>query len=193
MATKPARHRQLEDEPRLRRGAPPRPADRCLVEEPTGRSTPTSWSPRLSSTCAAWLRCWTPSASRSSLGAQHVNANDNGAHTGEVSVSMLRRLGVEWVIVGHSERRTLYAMDDEVVAATLRRGGARRGSTPCSASARRLEIREAGPARVVRARSTRERPRRARGTHSPLVTIAYEPLWAIGTRRERRRPSRCAR
>ncbi len=58
-----------------------------------------------------------------SLGAQHVNENDHGAHTGEVSVSMLRRLGVEWVIVGHSERRTLYAMYDEVVAATLRRGG----------------------------------------------------------------------
>jgi triosephosphate isomerase len=54
------------------------------------------------------------------LGAQHVNPQENGAHTGEVSVSMLQRLGVEWVIVGHSERRTNYAMSDEIVASTLR-------------------------------------------------------------------------
>ena len=54
------------------------------------------------------------------VGAQHVNPHDHGAHTGEVSVGMLARLGVTSVIVGHSERRALYAMTDEVVAATLR-------------------------------------------------------------------------
>jgi hypothetical protein len=54
------------------------------------------------------------------VGAQHVNPHENGAHTGEVSTSMLKRLGVTWVLVGHSERRAMYAMDDEVVAATLR-------------------------------------------------------------------------
>ena len=54
------------------------------------------------------------------VAAQHVNANENGAHTGEVSISMLQRLGVQWVLVGHSERRAMYAMDDDTVAATLR-------------------------------------------------------------------------
>ena len=50
------------------------------------------------------------------VGAQHVNANDAGAHTGEVSIAMLKRLNVNWVIVGHSERRANYAMsDDETV------------------------------------------------------------------------------
>ena len=60
------------------------------------------------------------------VGAQHVGAHDNGAHTGEVSVSMLKRLNVQWVLVGHSERRSMYAMTDDVVAATVRavvRGG----------------------------------------------------------------------
>jgi triosephosphate isomerase len=54
------------------------------------------------------------------VGAQHVSANDNGAFTGEISTSMLKRLGVTWVLVGHSERRTMYHMDDDVVARTLR-------------------------------------------------------------------------
>ena len=54
------------------------------------------------------------------VGAQHVNQNDAGAHTGEVSVAMLKRLNVSWVIVGHSERRAMYAMTDELVVATLR-------------------------------------------------------------------------
>src|SRR5487761_2492901 len=54
------------------------------------------------------------------VAAQHVNPHENGAHTGEVSASMLKRLGVEWVLVGHSERRTMYEMPDEVVAATVR-------------------------------------------------------------------------
>ena len=53
------------------------------------------------------------------VGAQHVNANDAGAHTGEVSIAMLKRLNVNWVIVGHSERRANYAMSDDVVLATL--------------------------------------------------------------------------
>src|ERR1019366_2068844 len=53
------------------------------------------------------------------LGAQHVNAHENGPHTGEISTSMLQRLNVEWVLVGHSERRTHYAMSEKIVRETL--------------------------------------------------------------------------
>ena len=51
------------------------------------------------------------------VGAQNVNANENGAHTGEVSIEMLKELGVEYVIIGHSERRAMYGDNDDVVAA----------------------------------------------------------------------------
>ena len=54
------------------------------------------------------------------LGAQHCSDQDVGARTGEVSPRFLARLGITYVIVGHSERRSLYAMDNAVVAATLR-------------------------------------------------------------------------
>jgi triosephosphate isomerase len=54
------------------------------------------------------------------LGAQHCNDHDRGAFTGEVSPQMLARLGVRFVIVGHSERRQHFGMTDELVAATLR-------------------------------------------------------------------------
>ena len=104
------------------------------------------------------------------LGAQHCSDEDAGARTGEVSPRMLARLGTRYVIVGHSERRTLFGMTDTTVAATLRavlrhdmvahrvrgrdRGRARRGQD-------RVQARGAGaggPRRVVaRAR------RRARG------------------------------
>ena len=54
------------------------------------------------------------------LGAQHCSDEDAGARTGEVSPRMLARLGIRYVVVGHSERRTLFGMTDATVAATLR-------------------------------------------------------------------------
>src|SRR3984957_13957823 len=77
------------------------------------------------------------------LGAQHVNPYDNGAHTGEISTSMLSRLNVQWVIVGHSERRTHYAMTNDVVAETLR-SVVRAGQHAVLCVGEDLELREAG-------------------------------------------------
>src|ERR1700722_12801992 len=77
------------------------------------------------------------------LGAQHVNPYDNGAHTGEISTSMLGRLNVQWVIVGHSERRTHYAMTNDVVAETLR-SVVRAGQHAVLCVGEDLELREAG-------------------------------------------------
>lgn len=116
------------------------------------------------------------------VGAQHVNPHENGAHTGEVSISMLQRLGVTWVLVGHSERRALYAMDDDVVAATLRavvRSGLR--AVLCVGEA--LDVREDEEQdRFVEAQLVHA----LRGLdpkYHELVTVAYEPIWAIGTGR----------
>ena len=114
------------------------------------------------------------------VGAQHVNPNDNGAHSGEVSTMMLKRLGVEWVLVGHSERRTKYAMSDAVVAATLR--------TVCANGLHAVlcvgedeSVRESGDhERFV----TQQLESALAGfdlRQGQLVSVAYEPMWAIGT------------
>ncbi|NNN02272.1 MAG: triose-phosphate isomerase [Acidimicrobiaceae bacterium] len=115
-----------------------------------------------------------------SVGAQHVSAHENGAHTGEVSVSMLKRLGVEWVIVGHSERRTMYAMSDEVVGATLRavlRGGLR--AVLCVGEDLSVRDRD-GHDDFVRDQLVSALRGLDEGFNE-LITVAYEPIWAIGT------------
>ncbi len=115
------------------------------------------------------------------LAAQHANPLPSGAHTGEVSVPMLARLRVRWVIVGHSERRALYAMSDDVVAATARAvvaGGLR--AIVCVGEDE--AVREAGRHREhVRAQVLAA----LEGLSAPEgdVVVAYEPVWAIGTGR----------
>jgi triosephosphate isomerase len=114
------------------------------------------------------------------VGAQHVSMFDAGAHTGEVSVSMLQRLNVAWILVGHSERRAMYAMTDEVVAQTLRTV-VRAGVQVVLCVGEELSVREAAgqddfvTAQLHAALEGLEEKLR------PLVTIAYEPVWAIGT------------
>jgi triosephosphate isomerase (TIM) len=114
------------------------------------------------------------------LGAQHCSAEDAGARTGEVSPRFLARLGTTYVIVGHSERRTLFAMDDATVAATLR-AVLRNGMTPILCVGESEEQRDARQTesvleeQVIAALS---------GLAAEVVgglVVAYEPLWAIGT------------
>ncbi|MGD0054282.1 MAG: triose-phosphate isomerase [Acidimicrobiales bacterium] len=114
------------------------------------------------------------------VGAQHVNPHENGAQTGEISTSMLTRLGVTWVLVGHSERRAHYAMDDVVVAATLR-AVVRSGLRAVLCVGESSEVREGGGEQeFVRAQLHSAlvglEPR-----YFELVSVAYEPIWAIGT------------
>jgi len=114
------------------------------------------------------------------LGAQHVNPQENGAHTGEISTSMLKRLNVEWVLVGHSERRAHYCMDDEIVAETLR-SVVRAGQHAVLCVGEELSIREReGHEAFVEAQLKSALVGLDERFHS-LVTVAYEPLWAIGT------------
>lgn len=114
------------------------------------------------------------------LCAQHVNEHESGAHTGEVSLAMLERLGVRAVIVGHSERRRLYGMDDALVARTLARvTGAGLRAILCVGED--LGVREAGGEAAFVAEQLRAALAGLAEGARAHVTVAYEPLWAIGT------------
>jgi triosephosphate isomerase len=114
------------------------------------------------------------------IGAQHVNAQENGPHTGEISTSMLKRLNVEWVLVGHSERRVHYFMSDDVVADTLR-SVVRAGQHAVLCVGEELSIREGGEHEAFVAAQLESALRGVDEKFHDLVTVAYEPLWAIGT------------
>lgn len=114
------------------------------------------------------------------LGAQNVSEHDNGAFTGEISTSMLSKLGVQYVIVGHSERRQYFGETDELVNAKAAKVlGA--GMIPIICVGEGLEIRKAGN----QVEYTLDQVRGAlAGLTSEQVAglvIAYEPVWAIGT------------
>jgi triosephosphate isomerase (TIM) len=114
------------------------------------------------------------------LGAQHCSDADEGARTGEVSPRFLARLGVTYVIVGHSERRTLFGMDDATVAATLR-AVLRHGMTPIVCVGESEDQRERAQTEGV----LEEQVLAALAELAPDVVgalvLAYEPIWAIGT------------
>ena len=114
------------------------------------------------------------------LGAQDVHPADSGAFTGEVSPPMLAKLNVRYVIVGHSERRTLFGMTDATVAATLR-AVLRHEMTPIVCVGETEEERAAGRTES----RLEEQVLAALEGLSPELTgglvVAYEPLWAIGT------------
>jgi triosephosphate isomerase len=114
------------------------------------------------------------------LGAQHVNAHENGPHTGEISVSMLNRLNVEWVLVGHSERRLNYAMNDEIVRETLA-AVVHAGQHAVLCVGEDLSIRESETYRPHVATQLKSALQGLDEKFHGLVTVAYEPLWAIGT------------
>jgi triosephosphate isomerase len=114
------------------------------------------------------------------LGAQNVHQAANGAFTGEISPSMLQKLDVSYVIVGHSERRELFGETDEVVNEKAKAVLAA-GMTPIVCCGETLEERTAGQAESkVAGQISGSLAGLDAGTISDLV-IAYEPIWAIGT------------
>ncbi|MDA8311608.1 MAG: triose-phosphate isomerase [Actinomycetota bacterium] len=115
-----------------------------------------------------------------SLGAQHCNDHDRGAYTGEVSPQMLARLGVRYVIVGHSERRRHFAMTDEAVAATLR-AVLRHEMTPILCVGESESERAGGRTEARLSAQLDSALRGLEGAQVARVVVAYEPLWAIGT------------
>ncbi len=113
------------------------------------------------------------------LGAQDVSAHEQGAYTGEVSVSMLRDFGVRYAIVGHSERRQYHAETDEVVAQKAQRALAA-GITPIVCVGETLAQREAAQTEEVVKRQLAA-VIHLNGHCISEIAVAYEPVWAIGT------------
>jgi triosephosphate isomerase len=112
--------------------------------------------------------------------AQNVHWEEQGAYTGEVSPGMLRELGVQGALVGHSERRQLFGETDEMVARRAR-AALEAGLGVIACVGETLEQRESGDMQLV-LKIQVEAIAFAAGTHDNLV-IAYEPVWAIGTGR----------
>ena len=112
-------------------------------------------------------------------GAQDVSAHEQGAYTGEVSVSMLKDFGCRYAIVGHSERRQYHGETDAVVAAKALRA-LEAGVTPVVCVGETLAEREAGQTEAVVQRQLAA-VITALADRLPQVVVAYEPVWAIGT------------
>lgn len=110
-------------------------------------------------------------------GAQDVSEHDNGAYTGDISASMLERLGCSWVVVGHSERREYHGETNEQVAAKAKKAQ-EHGITPIVCVGEPLEVREAGEHVSYVVTQARES---LAGVDLTNAVIAYEPVWAIGT------------
>ncbi|AMY55656.1 triose-phosphate isomerase [Rhodococcus fascians] len=115
-------------------------------------------------------------------GAQDVSAEDSGAFTGEISGSMLAKLGCTFVVVGHSERRTLHSEDDAVVLAKTK-AALKNGLTPIVCIGEGLNIREAGEHVAYNVAQLRGSLDGLSADDIAKVVIAYEPVWAIGTGR----------
>lgn len=120
-------------------------------------------------------------ASGISWGAQDVSVHEQGAYTGEVSAAMLRDFDCQWVLVGHSERRSLHGESNQLVADKAVAALAV-GLTPVVCVGETLEQNEIGATADVIA--SQLAPVLALGATSlEKIVIAYEPVWAIGTGR----------
>lgn len=114
------------------------------------------------------------------VGAQNVHWAESGAFTGEISVAMLKEIGVEYVVIGHSERRQYFGETDEtVLKRTLAALGG--GLKPIVCVGETLAERESGKTRDVLARQIAEGLKDVSAADIGSVVIAYEPVWAIGT------------
>ncbi len=112
------------------------------------------------------------------LGAENVHFAEKGAYTGEISAAMLKEYGVEYVIIGHSERRQYFGETDETVnKRTLTALNA--GLTPIVCVGETLEERETGKTENVLHRQLEEGLKGVKDLTK--LVIAYEPVWAIGT------------
>jgi len=114
------------------------------------------------------------------IAAENMNANDSGAYTGEVSPLMLKDLGVEYVILGHSERREYYGETDAIVNEKVK-AALKHGLKPILCVGEKLEERENGTTEKVVEEQVVGGLKDVSAEEMANVVIAYEPVWAIGT------------
>lgn len=114
------------------------------------------------------------------LGAQNCHQKTKGAFTGEVSPYMLADMGVNYVIVGHSERRQYFGETNALLAEKVN-AALENGLTPIYCFGETLEQRESGQAFTVNASQVQEGLFHLDGDNMRKVVLAYEPVWAIGT------------
>ena len=114
------------------------------------------------------------------IGAQNMHELDEGAYTGEISAGMLKSYGVEYVVIGHSERREYYNETDESVNKKLIQA-VRHEITPIACVGESLEIRENGTTNAFVKDQVVKAYQNVTEKEVLKTVIAYEPIWAIGT------------
>lgn len=114
------------------------------------------------------------------IGAQNMHWEESGAYTGEVSGEMLKCIGVEYVIIGHSERRQYFNETDETVNKKVK-AALRNALKPIVCVGETLEQREAGKTEEVITSQTKLALEGLTEEQVQNTIIAYEPIWAIGT------------
>ena len=114
------------------------------------------------------------------LGAQNVHFAKSGAYTGELSADMLKASGVEYVVIGHSERRQYFGETDKTVNLRTRAALAA-GLTPIVCVGEMKDERESGYTDAIVEYQTRMALTGVSAEEAKTVVLAYEPVWAIGT------------
>ncbi len=113
------------------------------------------------------------------LGAQDLFWEDKGAFTGEISPQVLKEIGVEFVIVGHSERRKYLGETDEIINAKIK-AGLRWDLTPILCVGETFEQRQKGQTALIVEKQVRKALWDIKELKNPII-VAYEPVWAVGT------------
>lgn len=114
------------------------------------------------------------------VGAQNMHWEEKGAYTGEVSGEMLKSIGVEYVIIGHSERRQYFAETDETVNKKIK-SAFKNGLKPIVCVGETLEQRQENKTIEVITNQTKLALEGLINEQVESIIIAYEPIWAIGT------------
>lgn len=131
---------------------------------------------------AIWAAVEATQGTHVTVGAQNLFFKPEGAYTGEISASMIKETGAQWVIVGHSERRRYFLENDEQVLKRTR-AALDAGLTPIVCVGERIEERECGNTELVLTEQFENGIAGLTDEEFARIVIAYEPVWAIGTGR----------
>lgn len=114
------------------------------------------------------------------LGAQNCHQEASGAYTGEISTAIIKSVGADYVIIGHSERRKYFGEDDALLAQKVK-AALESGLKPIFCCGEELSVREAGTQNDLVAEQVKAALFDLSEEQFAEVVIAYEPVWAIGT------------